>query len=91
MKETELIVKVQEAITRYMKDLDDDDTSIDADIFRGLVYNEPNKLLSSLRDAVDGKRVSHGTVIALLFFTLQVIISLKALDEPEFSKEPTVH
>ena len=91
MKESELIARVQSAITRYMKDLDDHDGSIDARVFRGLGYNEPNELLSSLKDAVDGEELSHGTVIALLFFSHQVIISLKSLDKVRFEDDPTIH
>ena len=91
MNEDELIASVQDAITRFMEDLDGDDESIDARIFHGLGYNDPDELLSSLKRAVDGERLSHGTVIALLFFSHQVIISLKSLDKVRFEDEPTIH
>ena len=91
MNEDELIASVQDAITRYMKDLDDHNESIDARIFRGLGYNDPHELLLSLKDAVNGERLSNGTVIALLFFSHQVIVSLKALDRVKPEEEPTIH
>jgi|TARA_R100001132_G_C3261603_1_gene85569 hypothetical protein len=91
MNEDELIASVQDAITRFMEDLDGDDESIDARIFHGLGYNDPDELLSSLKRAVDGERLSHGTVIALLFFSHQVIVSLKSLDRVGFGREDTIH